>query len=133
MAMENEPRDNRSVATLFSDLVNQMTTLFRTEVQLLKTELREGGSKLGAGAMEIAAGAILLLCALLILLFALVEVLENWMAPSLAALIVGALVAIIGAMLLKRGKDNLDPSVMMPDRTTRQVQKDATLVKEEVR
>lgn len=134
MTVQNDPRDTRSFSDLISDLVTQMTSLFRTEATLLKAEMRENLSKLGAGAGEIGAGVMIVQAALIILLIALVHAIEalgigfGW-----ASLIVGVVMALVGAFLLKKGKDNLSPSAMTPDRTTRQVGKDVQLVKEETR
>lgn len=131
MSLENEPRhDPRSLSTLLSDLVQQMTTLFRTETTLLKTELQENLQKVGNGAMEIAAGAILLLAALLVLLQALVVALANVMGAGWASLLVGVVVAIVGAILLRNGTKNVSPSGLAPDRTMGQLRQDANLAKE---
>lgn len=134
MSMDPESRaDQRSVPNLLSDLVHQITTLFRTESSLLKAELSENVNKLGTGAMEVAAGAICLLVALIVLVQALVIALSGWLGPTWAALLVGIALAAIGAILAKRGSTNLSPSGLAPDRTTRQVREDINLAKEEVR
>jgi hypothetical protein len=49
---------------------------------------------------------------------------------SLAALIVGVIFAVIGALLLKRGIDALDAKTVMPERTVEQVKKDGRMVRE---
>jgi hypothetical protein len=125
-------KDNRSAATLVSDLVHQLSTLMKTEGRLLRSELTHSARRAGAGAMEVAAGAILLLAALLVLLQALIVALANLgMGAGWASLLVGGVVAVIGAILVKRGTANMDPSELAPTRTADQLGKDAHLAKEQ--
>jgi hypothetical protein len=134
MTVQHDPRDTRSFSDLISDLVTQMTSLFRTETTLLKAEMRENLTKLGAGAGEIGAGVMIIQAALVILLIALVQAIESLgIGFGWASLIVGVVMALVGAFLLKKGKDNLSATAMMPDRTVNQVQKDARLAREETR
>jgi hypothetical protein len=127
-------KDNRSVATLLSDLVQQLSTLVQTEGRLLRSELTHSAHKAGAGAMEVAAGAILLLAALLVLLQALVVALANLgLGAGWSSLLVGVAVAIFGAMLVKRGTTNMSSSELAPTRTADQLGKDASLLKEQIR
>jgi hypothetical protein len=98
------------------------------------------------GLGEAAAGAICLLVSLNVLAAALVVAIARIGAEPAAAdaaiqdtgigvgwasLIVGVLLAIIGAILVKRGTSNM--SNLTPERTVNQVSQDATLVKEQVR
>lgn len=134
MSVQHDPKDTRSFSDLVSDLVTQMTSLFRTEATLLKAEMRENLTKLGTGAGEIGAGVMIVQAALIILLIALVHAIESLgLSFGWSSLIVGVVFAAIGAFLLKKGKDNMSASAMAPERTTRQVGKDAQLVKEETR
>jgi hypothetical protein len=88
--------DDRSLKDLFGDLSHSVSTLFRKEIELARAETSEKvGHALGA-AGSIPAGAILALAALIVLLQALVIALtELGLAPALAALIVGVVVAIV--------------------------------------
>lgn len=126
-----EPGEARSIPQLISDLTRDVTTLMRQEAQLFRAELSEKLAQLGKGAGEIAAGAICLLAALLVLLQALVVALAQWIGPGWASLAVGVVVAIIGAILVKSGTTNL--SDLEPERTTRQVKKDARFAKEHLK
>jgi uncharacterized membrane protein len=133
-AYRAETRDTRPVTDLFSDLVNQMSSLVRTEVSLFRAEMRENMRRAGIGAAEIGAGAMIIQASLIILLIALVHAIDEvtGLGYGWSSLIVGVLFALIGALLLKRGKDNVAQSPI-PDRTQRQVEKDVRLVKEEAR
>lgn len=127
-------KDSRSIPSLFSDLIQQLSALVQTEGKLLRSELTQSAHKMGNGAMEVAAGALLLLAALIVLLQALIVALSNLgLDPAWAALLVGVVVAVIGAILVKRGTSNMSPSELAPTRTTEQLRKDAALAQEQTR
>lgn len=126
-----EPSESRSLPQLLSDLTHDVTTLVRQEAELARAEISEKLHQLGKGAGEVIAGAICLLAALLVLLQAVVVALANWIGPGWASLVVGLVVAIIGAILVKMGTSNM--SDLEPERTTRQVRKDANLAREHLR
>lgn len=127
-------KDNRSIPNLFSDLVQQLSALVQTEGRLLRSELSQSAHRVGNGAMEVAAGAMLLLAALIVLLQALIAAIVNMgLDPAWASLLIGIVVAVIGAVLVKRGTANMSPSEMAPNRTTDQLRKDAALAKEQTR
>ena len=67
------PRDARSMGELFSDLLNEVTTLFRKEVQLARAEVSSKLGQLGTAVAEIAVGAIMIAVSLGILLSAMVS------------------------------------------------------------
>ena len=149
MSQTPEPRvhgtaDTRSVPQLLSDLARELTTLFRKEGQLIRAELSEKTSQLGVGIGEVAAGAICLLVALNVLAGALVVAIarigadqadpaiqDSGIGLGWASLIVGVILAVIGAVLVKKGTANM--SNLTPERTVNQVSQDATMVKEQVR
>jgi hypothetical protein len=140
----SQTTDNRSVPQLLSDLARELTTLFRKEGQLIRAELSEKTSQLAIGLGEAAAGAICLLVALNVLAGALVVAIARIGAdaadPAIqdtgiglgwASLIVGVLLAAIGAFLVKKGASNM--THLTPERSVNQVAQDASLVKEQVR
>lgn len=49
---------------------------------------------------------------------------------GLAALLVGLIFAVVGALLLKNGLGKLDPDNLVPERTIRQVRKDGEMVQD---
>lgn len=127
--------DPRSVPTLISDLTQQVATLIQTEIRLLRAEISEKLGQLGSGAAEVGAGAICLLAALMVLLQALVIGVSKIgdMGMGWASLIVGVLVAILGAILVKAGTNNLSPSNLTPERTQEQLRRDAMVAKEQLK
>lgn len=85
------------------------------------------------GAGSVAAGAILLFAALLILFEAIVIALAEFVGPGWAAPIVGVVAAILGAVLLKKGADQIKANSLTPERSTSQLKKDADLTREQMR
>jgi hypothetical protein len=127
----NDPNEQRGVGQLLSDLSQGVTTLFRKEAELVRAELREKITQVEVGAGSIAAGAICLLVALNVLAGALVIALANLIGAGWAALVVGLALAIIGAVLLRKGGS--DVKDLTPERSVRQASHDATLIKDQVR
>jgi hypothetical protein len=127
-------RDDRSLGTLISDLVQQLSTLVQTEGKLLRSEVRESGRKITAGGIEIVAGAGLLVAALVILLQAGVAALVDYgMEQHWAALIVGGATLLLGAILAMVGINRLKGENLAPTRTIEQLQRDAAVAKQQVR
>jgi uncharacterized membrane protein YqjE len=127
-------QDNPSLATLVTDLAQHATTLVQTETRLLRAELSEKLSKAGTGAAEVLGGAICLLAALLVLLQALVIALTRaGLGAGWSSLLVGGVVAIFGAILLRNGMASMAPSELTPDRTQEQLRRDASVIKEQVK
>lgn len=125
--------DDRSLKDLVADLGTSLAMLFRKEIQLARAETAEKIGQAGGAVAALAAGSILALAALLVLLQALVvAIAEAGVPPALAALIVGAAVAVIAYALVYRGLRNLRASSLAPDRTIHALQRDAHLAKEQM-
>lgn len=125
--------EGRSIPQLLSDFTSDFTNLLRKESELVRAEFSEKLGQLARGGGEMAAGAICLLAALLVLLQALVIALSKLMDPAWASLLVGVVVAIVGVVLLRAGAKTAQVSNLKPDRTVRQLEKDAQLAKEQVK
>lgn len=128
-----EPHTNRTVVDLFGDVVQQTSTLFRKEVQLAKVEISEKISQVGSAIGRVGIGAVFMVAALVILLQAIVEWLAYVDIPHRwGALAVGLVVAIIGYILLRNGMNAVSASSLTPHRTTEQMQRNVTAVREHV-
>jgi Putative Actinobacterial Holin-X, holin superfamily III len=129
--------NDRSLGTLFADLMRETTTLVQQEVTLARTEASEKVSQLGNGLAALVIGGLVLFAGLLKLLDAVIYGLGGLMQDDLAlwlpALIVGGIVAIIGVIMLQKGRRNLQPRNLAPQWTAESLQRDAELVKEHVR
>ena len=117
------------VADLLGQLGGDIAGLVRKEAELVQAEVSEKVNAAGKAVTDIAAGGLLLMAALLVLLQALVLALSRIMDPTLAALLVGVGVAGVGYALLRAGMKAISLKGLSPDRSARQLRKDADLMK----
>ncbi|MGA8295188.1 MAG: phage holin family protein [Rhodoplanes sp.] len=127
-------QEHRTVPELFTDLISQVTSLFRTETRLARTELNEKIAQAGSGIGMIAAGAVLLIPALVILLQAAAAALiDQGFQPYVATLIVGGAAFFVGLMLALTGMKQLKMKKLTPHKTIEQLQSDAAFARNQVR
>lgn len=128
-----EQKENRSVASLVSELATETTTLVRQEVALAKAEANEKLGQLSSGIKSLVVGAAVLIASLFYILDAVVYGLARLMPEEyrlwLAALIVGVVIGIIGLVLVKKGSKNLQARHLAPNRTAHSLKRDSQLVK----
>ena len=124
---------NRSVPEIFSSILNQLTNLFRKEMQLARTEVSEKVGQAVGGIVMVLIGAVLLIPALVILLQAGVAALiDAGMEAHWAALIVGGAALLLGAILAMIGVSRLKAENLAPKRTIEQLRQDTVVAKEQV-
>lgn len=127
----------RSLVGLFSDLWRETSALFRAETELVKAELSEKISQVQTAIIALAVGAVILFAAILLLLAAAVNALARVLPPDQAAwlspLIVGVVVAIIGLIVLAKGRRDLEASELKPSRTMHSLRRDRELAREHLR
>src|SRR5690242_5734778 len=103
--------DGKPLMSLFSDLWRETSMLVHDEAELAKAELSEKVSQMSTGAAEIGIAGGVLFAGFLVLLLAAVGALDLLIASPhaawLAPLIVGAIVTIVGYVLLRRGRQNV--------------------------
>lgn len=121
--------DPDSAAGLLSRLVNDVSALFRNEVALAKAELSHAATAAKAGIASMATGAAVLVAGLLALVAAAILALAEVVDPWLAALIVGAVLAIAGFVMVSAGKKKLDPSAFTLARTQESLRQDTEVVR----
>jgi Putative Actinobacterial Holin-X, holin superfamily III len=125
----------RSIPEIFTDVVDQFTTLLRKEGELARTEVSEKITQVAVGLGLIVGGSVLLTPALVILLQAAVSALiaANIVQEPWAALIVGGAVFVIGIILLLVGMSRLKAEALIPNKTISQIQSDVRIAKGQVR
>ena len=124
----------RPLASLFTDLISEVTQLFQAEIRLVRAEMNEKVSRVANSSALIGAGAVVMLPAVFVLLLAIVRWLEvAGMPEQWGLLIVGVGFAALGAILLMKGINNLKGSALVPQRTIEQVQADFSVAREHVR
>lgn len=130
-------RNDKSLATLFSDLTRDTVELIRQEIALARAELSEKVSTAQGALSSMAIGAAVLLAGLFLLLQAAVQglalVLPPELAPWLAPLLIGLAVILIGWGMLRAGRSQLDPGNLAPHRTMESLRRDKAVVQERAR
>jgi len=118
-----------SVGELIGNISNDLSTLFRQEVELAKVELKQEAAKAGKAGGMLGGAAFAGYLAVVLLSFAVVFGLANVMDAGWAALIVGVIWAIVGAVLYSSGRKKLKTVDPTPHRTVETVKEDATWLK----
>jgi uncharacterized membrane protein YqjE len=118
-----------SVGELIGNISNDLSQLFRQEVELAKVELKEEASKAGKAAGMLGAAGFAGYLVVILLTGALVAALSNVMDPGWAALIVAVLWGIVGAVLYANGRKKLKTVDPTPRRTVDTLKEDAQWLK----
>ncbi len=122
-----------SLGQLFAELSSDFSRLARQEIQLARAETMQSVKRATGSAATIAAGGAVAYAGVLLLLaaatIALGELLDN---DGLAALIVGAVVLVIGGILIASGQASLKRTNFVPEQTIQTIEDDAKFVKEKV-
>jgi hypothetical protein len=117
-----------SIPTLLRDLASDATEITRKEVALARSEITHAIEGVKTGVISMATGGGVLFAGVLFLLLAatlaLATVVDGW----LAALIVGGVVTLIGAIMVSAGKRKMQASNFRPDRTLDSMQKDREMI-----
>lgn len=123
----------RSTPQLLTDVLAQITALFRAELRLMRAEAGEKLAQMATGATLVGVAAAIMIAALVLLLQGLAAwlVTLGWQSHW-AALLVGAIAAAIAAVLLMKAMNDLKAGNLKPDRTLHQLNKDLNVAKEQV-
>jgi hypothetical protein len=125
--------DERSISALFGELSQDVALLVRQEAQLAKTEMQQKLSRVTTDLASLATGGIVALVGGLALTAALILLLVDpvGVEPWLAALLVGAVLAIAGWVMLQRGLKDLKRTDPTPRRTVESIKEDIQWAKEQ--
>jgi len=118
-----------SIGQLIGDISNDLSTLFRQEIELAKAEVRQEASKAGKAAGMLGAAGFAGYLAVLLLSFAVVYGLANVMDAGWAALIVAVVWAIVGGVLYASGRKKLRTVDPVPRQTVDSLKEDAQWLK----
>jgi predicted phage tail protein len=128
-----ELKQDRSIGELFGQLSQDMTLLVRQEIQLARTEMSDKLSRLAANLISVAAGGFVAYLGGLALVAAVILALRDLANIPLAvsALIVGAVLAVIGWVMLQRGVKEMKRVDLAPRRTVETLKDDVQWAKEQ--
>ncbi len=123
MNYQTNTQEQPGLGELFATLSNQASLLFRQEVQLAQAEMTRKATRAGRNAAYVAVGAVLGMGAFYALVAATILVLSRAMAPWVAALLVGVVLAVAAAALVQFGLNKLkeiDPAPRQTIETMRE-------------
>jgi hypothetical protein len=124
----------RSVIQIASDLFGQFPVLIRQETRLARSEISETMTQIASSMIMAVVGAVLMIPALVIMLFAAVYGLENaGFVPWAASLIAGGGAFVVALIVLMIGIGRVRAAKLVPERTIRQIQEDASVVRRQTR
>jgi Putative Actinobacterial Holin-X, holin superfamily III len=118
-----------SVGELIGNISDDLSRLFRQEVELAKAELKQEATKAGKAAGMLGGAGFAGYLAVVLLSFALVFGLGNVMDLGWAALIVAVIWGVIGAVLYANGRKKLKTVDPVPHRTVDTIKEDAQWMK----
>lgn len=126
-------REDRSIGELFGQLTQDMSLLVKQEIQLARVEMSDKMSRLTSNLVSVAGGGFVAYLGGLALVAALILAIRDLANISLAvsALIVGAVLAIIGYVMLQRGLKELKRVDLAPRRTVETLKDDVQWAKEQ--
>jgi len=128
-----QTNDDRSLGDLFGDLARDMGTLVSQEVTLARTEITETASRVGKDVAMVAMGGLVAYAGLLAIVAAVIFLLADRGIPLwLSALMVGAIVAAIGYVLVQRGITALKQQDLTPRQTIASLKADTQWAKEQI-
>ena len=116
---------------LVSNIIGHVTTLVRREMELARAELGENLNGAMTAVGVIVAGVVFTLVGLNVIAAALVAALTAaGMHPFWSAVIVGGVALIAALIMIKGGMSKLKASSLAPTRTTENVRRDVSAIRE---
>ena len=131
MAMATD--SDRSIGTIVKGLMENMSTLFRSEIALLKWELKDTAAKLGTGAGMFAGAAFVALFGLGFLFVTILLVLIRIGVPAwLSALIVTVVLFAVAGVLAILGRKKFAATEFVPRQSVDQIKSDLETIKSDI-
>lgn len=126
-------QDEASLGELFSTLTNDMTALFRSEIELARVEITEEAGKAAKASGMLGAAAILGYLSLFLLAFAAAWGLAEVMDAGWAFLIVGVVVGAVAGILAMAGRSRIRTVSPVPEQTVETLKEDARWARAQVK
>jgi uncharacterized membrane protein YqjE len=127
------PQIQRSVPEVLQDIVGNLQEIIRSEFRLAKTELKEEASRAAKPAATFGAGLVFGFYGIGFLLLASVYGLSMVMAGWLAALIVGAVLAVVAMGLIGSSSKKLKRVNPTPNKTMRSIEENVQWAKHPIK
>ena len=127
------PQIQRSVPEVLQDIVGNLQEIIRSEFRLAKTELKEEASRAAKPVATFGGGLVLGFYGIGFLLLASVYGLSMVMAGWLAALIVGAVLAVVAMGLMSSSSKKLKRVNPTPNKTMRSIEENVQWAKHPIK
>jgi hypothetical protein len=101
-----------SLTELLGQLANHLAARVHDEIELVIQRIRENVRAVRGGALTIATGVVISFAAFMSLCAALIIGLTSYMAPVIAALVTGAVLALIGVVIVFIGYKQMKKSIL---------------------
>jgi hypothetical protein len=122
---------NGSIVTLVASVIQDVTSLFQSEIRLVRREISDKVSDVSSSMAAIAAGGLVLFVGVIFVLLSVVRWLVVAGVPDeWGYLIVGIVVLVVGTIALTTGIQQFKRASIVPDRAIRQAREDLATVKE---
>ena len=132
MAAEVVRKEERSIGELFSELANETSTLIRQEVALAQVEITQKASTAGKNVGYLAVGGFVGYAGLLAIVAGVIMGLSYFIPAWLAAIIVGAIIAVVSYVLVSSALSALKNMDVKPTETVESIKEDARWLKNQV-
>lgn len=129
MAKAMNDTKERSLGTLFRELTEDLSTLFRSEIALAKLEMKASVTRLGIGGVFFALAAGAAVAASILMVVVLILVLALWLPAWAATLIVAILMLIAAAVFVMLGRKKMENLNFKPEATIENVKADIQAIK----
>jgi uncharacterized membrane protein YqjE len=130
---DDQPGTDRSLGDLFGNLTSELSELVRSEMELARVEIREEAAKAGRAAGLLSGGGLIAYLGLGLMAMAAAWGLAEVIDAGWAFLIVGVVIAAIGAVLLMKGRDQLREVRPVPEETVETLKEDAQWARAQVK
>jgi len=124
---------DRSLGTIIKELMENISTLFRSEIALLKWEFKDTVAKLGGGIGLFAGALFLALVGVAFLFVTIVLGLVALGVPAwLSALIVTVVLFVVAGVLAMMGKKKFAAAQFVPTQSVEQIKSDIETIKSDI-
>lgn len=124
-----ENRENRPLGELFSELSQELRTLFQQEMDLFRTEMQSKMVQMVKDVAALGIGGILLYSGFLTLIAAIVFGVAEFIPLWLAALLVAIVFLAVGFAFVQKGRKELTKMKMMPEKSAETLKETARWAK----
>jgi uncharacterized membrane protein YqjE len=130
---EQADQQDASLGELFSTLTNDLTALFRSEIELARVEITEEAGKAAKASGMLGAAAVLGYLSLFLLAFAAAWGLAEVMDAGWAFLLVGVVVGAGAGLLAMAGRSRVRTINPVPEQTVETLKEDARWARAQVK